>query len=131
MQAEQTETAVQRDIDLIRDILLAVEASDDYDGATALTPCAGDLGLHCSEKVLQYHLALLVSAGLLNGKSLGDCPVIVWSISWSGHEYLDSVRDAGVWADTKRRIVSISAGATLETIKIVAESVLRKKLGLV
>jgi hypothetical protein len=50
-------------------------------------------------------------------------------MTWEGHEFLDNIRDAGVWAKTKERLKGIP-GIDLAVIAEIAKAEINKKLGL-
>lgn len=49
--------------------------------------------------------------------------IVVNEITFSGHEFLDTVRDDGIWKDTKA-VLSRLSSTPISTIKTVATSVL-------
>src|SRR5438477_7799557 len=104
---------MQRDMELIRTILLKVEADPTFDGSVHQTDAAA-LGItdHSDDEVL-YHLVLLIEAGLLDGKKVtaGSFPpstVAILRLTWQGHEFLDSVRDPDIWHKTKQRAATVT-----------------------
>ena len=88
---------MERDMDMVRNILIAVEEHPDPDG---WAPVAID---GVDAQVISYHVKLLNQAGLLEADDLSTSnfewkPV---SLTWHGHEFLDSVRDDSHWAEAK------------------------------
>lgn len=87
------------DKDLVREILLAIEASDDLPiGWINL-----DLTGHSSD-VVSYHVMLLAEAGLIEAKNLTTMGSFEWQparLTCRGHEFLETVRDGEVWRRTK------------------------------
>jgi DNA-binding PadR family transcriptional regulator len=57
-----------------------------------------------------YHLVQLVEAGLLDGStkmaSVGN--IIIFKLTWKGHEFLDDIRDPEIWGKTKERAKTIA-----------------------
>lgn len=104
---------MKRNMDLIRNIMLQVEASDgplDMD----------DLGvLGQPEQVIAYHLRLLLQADLID--AIDACTkqgeeYLSISLTWDGHEFLDAARDPSRWEQAKE--VAGKAGlGTLEAFK--------------
>jgi len=45
-----------------------------------------------------------------------------------GHDYLQAIRDEGIWAETKRAVAETGGSATLEMIKNIALGFLKKKI---
>ena len=50
-------------------------------------------------------------------------------LTFSGYEYLDSVRNARIWKSVKTKL-SVVGGATLDIVKDIALSEIKKELGL-
>lgn len=120
-----------RDMELIRTILLKVEADPKFDGSYH-SAGAASLGItdHTDEEVL-YHLVMLVDAGFLVGNTkmarMGD--VVVAKLTWNGHEFLDAIRDPDIWSKTKERakgVASIGLGLVWE----LAKAEIKVRLGL-
>jgi len=55
--------------------------------------------------------------------------VIATTLTWHGHEFLDSVRDEGVWSSIKVALKPVGS-ASFEVVKSLAVAVLSSKLGL-
>lgn len=115
--------------DCVRDILLELEKKLDLN--TQLYK--NDLLTFSSyekygEKDFFYILLKLTEAGYLNAKVTAGAnnPVFsvnISSISWEGHEFLDSVRDNEVWKQTKS-IVSKFSSVSITTIENIASNVI-------
>lgn len=90
---------MKRDMNLIREILLYVESTDE----TQLSGCALRIAGH-DDQVVGRHVQLLAEAGLLHANVLetDQGPVLaqVSRLSWAGHEFLDAARNEGVWSKT-------------------------------
>jgi hypothetical protein len=120
--------AVNRDMDLIRDILLHVEADPTLDG-TGRMPFdnAADFPSH-SLKEIMYHADLLIESGMLKGNVGGEMPMVS-RLTWNGHEFLDSIRNPEIWERVKERLTGLgTVGLTL--VWELAKAELRKKLKL-
>ena len=120
------------DKELVREILLAVEASEEDPRASISLVVEGKTPM-----VVSYHVMLLHDAGLLVGQShnhLGPGGFI-WEpkhLTYSGHEFLDTVRDDEVWALTKtgaEKVGSASLSLILELGKAYGKQVLKERLG--
>ena len=82
-----------------------------------------------SPQEIGYHLELLIESGYLKGKAgMEDIPVIA-SLTWAGHEFLDNIKDKGIWEKTKKRLDGLPAVA-LKLVASVAESEVKKRLGI-
>ncbi|NMZ73412.1 DUF2513 domain-containing protein [Pseudomonas nitroreducens] len=96
---------MQRDMDLIRKIVLVV--NDLESGA-----------INSMEGVDQfrftYHAKLLIEAGLaegvvtspVNGQFSG---AKLWRLTWSGHDFADSIKDDTLWKKAKDNVIKPSA----------------------
>jgi hypothetical protein len=74
---------MQRDMNLVREVLLRVEALD-------IPPALQVEGYSLED--IDRHLRLLVDGGHLTGKAAMD-GVITAGLSWKGCEFLDSIRN--------------------------------------
>jgi hypothetical protein len=132
---------MQRDMELIRDLLLGIEQDKRLDGTCFILPDATDnLGVigvtkNYSDREIAYHIELLIEAGLVEGSKRPKfgMPNIVMpnivKLTWQGHEFLDSVRDPGIWVKTKERIGGLK-GVAFSVIGELAKAELKKHLGL-
>lgn len=123
--SREPELDMKRDMDLIREILLRIEEDPNADGTkwVRLT----DVNGHSSEEVA-YHLVLLTEAGFVKGNMAGSTPIIS-RLTWEGHEFVDDIKDSGVWESTKARVAGLS-GVALSVIAEIAKAEIKKKLGL-
>lgn len=115
---------MQRDMDLIRDLLLKVEADPMCNGRNFVTL---DVPGRSIEEV-DYHLDLMIQAGYLTGNQTMST-VSISSLTWEGHEFLDNIKDPGIWSKTKERAKGIP-GVALRILAEIATSEIRKHLGL-
>jgi len=109
---------MKRDLDLMREILLKLEVNRDR-----LFPPY--LPEHPDHVEVTYQVLLLHDAGYIEAElTLMQEPpgaiAVVTRITNSGHDYLDSVRDAKVWEKTKTKLEKVGGGATLEFVKEMA-----------
>ncbi|MGO1304555.1 DUF2513 domain-containing protein [Sphingomonas parapaucimobilis] len=124
---------MKRDMDLIRDLLLQIENGKnvfhliDFDTAS-------ELGVQISEKLdkddvskYEYHLDLLKNAKMIKLSISGDGYWFVETITWEGHDFLESIRDPKIWKSTKDSIYN-AGGFTLDILKAVAKGIIRQKL---
>lgn len=117
---------MKMDYDVIRQILLEIEASPNGKRITEETLAYEN---HLSDEIA-FHLDLLVDAGFIETlpiRTLSSCYTshIVKRMTFSGHEYLNSVRSPKVWRETKRRI-NLVGSATLGVVKDVATDLIVK-----
>jgi hypothetical protein len=119
---------MKRDMDLAREILLAVEALGPND-------TLDQVGLpHRNSTEVGYHIGLLHEAGLLNAidaRTLGNSHAwLAQSLTWGGHEFLDSIRSDTVWQKVKGQAASKGVDLTFDTIKALAVAIVKGALGL-
>lgn len=119
--------SMKRDMDLIRKILLAIEADEhgfapkiEIDGYT--------------EEEIGYHAILLGEAGLVKVSdvtSMGNKSpeAIITRLTWAGHEFLDASRNNRIWNQAKDAI-AIVGGASIQVWTEVLSSYVKKNLGL-
>ncbi len=119
---------MKRDLDLVRQILLQIEA----------LPAAPPIQYRTSEiedPVLLAHFELVIAAGLVNGKiarsqgARGDV-ISISGLTWEGHEWIEMVRGQAVWDETKSTLLDGAGALTYELSKVVAGRILRARLGL-
>ena len=121
---------MKRDLDLVRKILLAVESDPRYDGHHLLAPdISSEVGI--SERPIQeisYHLELLIKEGYLEGNT-GPLRPTISKLTWKGHEFLDDIRDDGIWAKAKQRVSGLQSVA-FSVLAEIAKAEIKKQLGL-
>ena len=119
---------MKRDLDLVRQILLQIEA-------LPAGPAAQYRMSEIEDPVLLAHLELLIDAGLVNGKiarshgARGDV-ISVTGLTWQGHEWVEMVRSQSVWNETKSTLTERASAMTFELTKEVAGRILRARLAL-
>jgi hypothetical protein len=113
---------MQRDWDLIRQILLTVE------NAEANVKVSFEDILDCTEETFRYNTVLLREAGLIHALVLPNIKTImVESLTWEGHEFLDSFRNDASWEYIKTIAAEKSLGLSFASIKAI-EHHLRNKI---
>lgn len=89
---------MKRDMDLVREILLAVEAAPlNIDGSLTLEGR--------DHRVVAEHVRLLLDAGYLSTARVqyvaGKRMDLGLALSWAGHEFLETIRDPQIWMTAK------------------------------
>lgn len=115
---------MKRDMDLVRQILLAIER----DGTPELRRAPDVEGY--SPQQVTHHIALLSQAGLISAidaSSTSGKAYIQIGLTWDGHEFLDDIRDPEIWRQTKAgaaKVGSFSFGlfADLAKAAVVAKA---------
>ncbi len=108
-------TAMKRDMDLVRKILLAVEASE-RPLDSSLIRIAGYTGEGITE-----HMRLLNEAGLIEGISAYSVEHrLKWielRLTWGGHDFLDAARNESVWVETVAEVRKKTGAVPFEVLK--------------
>lgn len=118
------------DKELVREILLAVEAYEEPQGWMTLVIDGR------SSNEVSYHVMLLDEAGLLSGISLGGIGHFEWQpkrLTYRGHEFLDAVRDGEVWRRTKEgaeKVGGAGLGMLVELGKAYGKQIFKERLGI-
>ncbi|WP_374545055.1 DUF2513 domain-containing protein [Rhodoblastus sp.] len=121
---------MKRDMDLIRELLLKLEALPMRPGGVVtISPDAEEIAVagHDVEQI-EYHLSLILEAGLI--EQLDVHPMFGISfrrLSWQGHDFLDSVRDPRIWEKTKKG-AEAAGGFTVDLLKDLAKGFIKKQV---
>ncbi|TWH49627.1 DUF2513 domain-containing protein [Sporomusa sp. KB1] len=120
---------MQRDLELIRNILLKIESLDKR------TITIHDLGGITTDEFnkIGFHLRLLMDCNYIEAIDLRtkECDnYVVKRITSLGYDYLDNIRDNKVWKETKSKLTAIGSSASLEIIKLVAGKAITNLLGI-
>ncbi len=116
---------MQRDMDLLRTILLELERHP-YDGRWPELSIPGR-----SEQEISYHVRLLDDAGFVEAIDLSTLAGICWRprrVTYQGHEFLDAARNDTRWTKAKDIVRSATGTLTLEGLKLTLEELLKKSL---
>lgn len=119
--------------EIVRNLLLFIEDSQNSSERTEqeLVEFAKDQLI--SKNELIYTIQKLVEADYIKANIQYASNKVYWfsvsSITWSGHEFLDTIRDPKIWRDTKEKTSKL-ASVSLNILSEVASSLLVKTLGL-
>lgn len=126
---------MKRDMDLVRELLLHFEGKSETAGVDAKRVQIEGY----TEDQIVLHLNIMAEAGLLVFEAFRSSTnpdriisTLVFDLSWTGHEYLDTIRDPKIWKGTKAalgRVGNWSFGLALDVAKSLAVCEARK-LGL-
>ena len=119
---------MKRDMDLVREILLAVEDNEN-----------GFKGRHgpgipgYNPETIAYHVEIMEEAGLLDARidRVMGSPVPIISLrrmTWAGHEFLDAVRGDSWWQKVKEKTKESTGGLALDMVKQTALALARQAL---
>ncbi len=110
---------MKRNLDLVREILLEVEAQD-----------AGQAKKYNFVDISQEkakHVLLLVQAGLLErADNVNSTQAVKVELTWEGHDFVDAIQDNGVWDKTKEGAAKLG-GTTLGVIKDLAVAYIKQE----
>jgi len=116
---------MKRDMDLVRKILFALEASDNI---------GPDNGFHIEgygDGVVGYHLMLMGEAGLLiavDARSMGNRTAMMpVRLTWAGHEFLEAGRNDQRWG-TAKSITAKLGNASLDVFTSVLTELAKQQL---
>jgi len=106
---------MKRDMDLIREILRAVEASEESYGINS--PVIEGY----SEAQIAYHLRLLVDGGLIEVKDVAggfqqEDEYIGINLTWDGQDFLNAARDDSLWKKAKEAVINSGVGFTVQSL---------------
>ncbi|MCA1441270.1 DUF2513 domain-containing protein [Ensifer sp. IC4062] len=116
---------MKRDMDLIRLLLLEIEAKHDGTGRAVNVQIDGRPRDEVTE-----HLFMLAEAGLIEGRDASHLQgrnFLVLRMTWNGHEFLDGVRDPQIWAETKEGAKKVGA-FSLDVFSAIAKGIVKKKI---
>ena len=123
---------MQRNKELIRTLLLAIEKDPKFDGTSIIqVDEPSEFGLeHHSYAELAYHLNLLIEAGYVLGETTMQMQMpTISKLTWQGHEFLEDIRDPEIWRTTKDRAKKL-AGLGLGLMWEIAKAEIKAKVGL-
>lgn len=118
---------MKRDMDLIRKILLAVEAR-----TNPLSFDLVEIPGHEQEEI-SYHVKLLGDAGYLDvydRRTLGPegYRFAPSNLTNAGHDFLDGIRSKAIWESAKEKLQEIGGTAPLDVVQSLLTSILKERL---
>lgn len=118
---------MKRDMELIRQILLAIEESEQH--PAAFQRIAGH-----EERVVGHHQFLLLDAGLIRGELLdpaNDLPMAIpLCLTWKGYEFLDSARDETIWNEAMQKVKNVGGSLTFAVLAQLLVQLTKEKFGM-
>jgi phosphoribosyl 1,2-cyclic phosphodiesterase len=106
---------MKRDMELIRELLIAIEAKDSN---TFFAAEELELKTDREKREVYYNLQLMMDANLLEAsivKSMqGIEDVVIKRMTWEGHEFLDNARNESIWKAAKETIAK--KGLSIENV---------------
>lgn len=114
---------MKRDFDLIRELLLDIEENIGPVNEGYEPNVEG-----YSEELIYGHLILLAEAGFITGANIeihGGGVYIAHSMTYSGFDFLDKIRDTTMWAKIKAFVKSKGAPLVVDTIKMASVEIIK------
>ncbi|MEZ5839368.1 MAG: DUF2513 domain-containing protein [Hyphomicrobiales bacterium] len=112
---------MKRDLELLRKIIIAIEASVDDEVSSIRLPVGYD-PLH-----LSHHIRILFEAGLIHAfESRPYNATASWvphSLTWAGYEFLAAVRDPDIW---RQMMAAVAAAGGELPVAIIEQLALRE-----
>lgn len=116
---------MKRDMELVRLLLLREEGDETVEAEI----------MRFSGEEQAYNGALLIDAGLVIGDTVKDARgkiryTSVIRLTWAGHDFLDAVRDNGIWRKAKEKVFRPGASFTFDILKEWAKHEIKQQLGI-
>lgn len=121
---------MKRDMDLVRTILIVMSENEEGPNIKWEEKIPG----HTNEQIL-HHAHLMGQGGLVMATdvtSMGDrLPMALpMSITWAGQDFLDAIRDPGLWDKAKSTVLKPAGGVAFTVLLEWAKSEGMRRLGL-
>ncbi len=121
---------MQRNMDLVRKILIAIENSVDDEPGTIDLPHSEFNDVTIFQHVRMMHEGNLIHA--IEGHGFDNsAPWYPHSLTWHGHDFLDAVRDDAIWARVRLREKESGFSLPLQALYSLAIHELNNKLGVI
>ena len=112
------ELFMKRNMDLVREILVRMEATEI--GKTIKL----DIPDHGKEEI-GLHVELMIEHGLIEGKTIrgssGPAHTIlaypIARMTWKGHDFLDAARSDTIWKKAKEKCLEATGGLAIDILK--------------
>lgn len=123
---------MQRDPELIRQLMLALEARPMRAGGIDMIDIKKNLQIATySPEEIDYHVRQILMSGWVDtggGRNVNPSSQFSFrALTPEGHDFVDSVRDEAVWKLTKDGVTK-AGGFTLETLSTLGKAFLKKQL---
>ena len=105
---------MERDMDLVREILLEFERTEQRSVLSHQFEVEG-----YEDDVVQYHIDLLADAELITQTPAGQFGGKVARLTWDGHEFLDLAKNDTRWERAKREVVENVGALVFAVLKSV------------
>jgi hypothetical protein len=124
---------MKRDMDLIRQMLLALEQRDQDGEERAERKDPTDVEGY-SQQERMYNAALIIESGLAKGDIVeGAFGKVMCAgldrLTVAGHDFLDAARDDTIWKKAKEKVMKPGAAFTFEIVKEWLKVEIRSRIG--
>ena len=119
---------MKRDFDLIRDIMLRIEASDKESFFTD-----DFLDLTNDERKLCYNIHLMYEAGLIEASEISIPGNLMpeYRIYWlsnTGGDFLGDIRNQSIWLKTKSTLENFGSSVAIDMVSYIAKNLIKAGL---
>lgn len=114
--------------DCVRDVMLNIENNLKDNSILQTTSIQKDNDKYSIEDI-NYTCKKLAEANYITIEQYIGGEIIVCSMTFAGHQFLDNIRDNKIWKQTKKEAAQIS-GISLPILQQLAQSIILKALGL-
>ena len=119
---------VKRDFDLLRNMLLRIEAAE----PGRKLDVGSFAGLCDDDNIIALHIELLHEAGFVKladpySHEIDEMAIV--RMTFAGYEYLDAIRDGSNWKAIKEKLLPVGGSTSIEIVKELGVSFLRQQLG--
>ena len=115
--------------DCVRDVMLYIEGNMKLDSTLNIYGISDKLSKYPVDD-LTYTCEKLTEAGYLDTHRQMDGNTIIERMTYDGHKFLDTIRDDGIWKETKSKISKL-ASVSIPIIQQVASQLISLKLGII
>jgi Hypothetical protein (DUF2513) len=120
---------MKRDLELIRQLMLAIELKDTRFSAESIEIDGYD------SSQINYHLKLMIEAKLVDGRVINQIfnqsTTIIEKLSWEGCNFLDDARNESVWQKTMEIVKDKGGSVSVGVLTQLLASVAKQLVGLV
>lgn len=123
---------MKRDLDLIRDILLQIENTENGK-RIYVDQLVEALNSEYDFNTISYHVGLLEDSDYIVCERVHRAGTmidgfIIYRMTNYGHDYLETVKDDSVYKETKSKLGSLFSNSSLEIVSKVASEIILSKI---
>lgn len=121
---------MRRDMDLIRDLMLKLEAIETPGRRCIhILPDCPEISIpDRTPEEIDYHLSLIDGASFVDSGGVDPSRgIALRGLTWSGHDFVDSVRDPAIWRATKDGAQK-AGGFSVDLLVALAKGLIKNKI---